>query len=138
MDHLPIGRHLIVDLWGEKGSYPFWHMDSAAIALRAVVEKVGATVLSERWHHFGEAGGIVPKFGYTGMLLLAESHLSVHTWPEHGLATVDVFMCGDHNPIDTLDGVIATYKARKVFYKTLYRGDVSSLSASSFREDSSD
>ena len=53
----------------------------------------GARVLGARFHPFG------PGQGVTGVLLLAESHISIHTWPEHGYAAVDVFMCGDAQPM---------------------------------------
>jgi S-adenosylmethionine decarboxylase len=46
-------------------------------------------VLAAHFHRFGGEGGV------TGVLLLAESHLSIHTWPEVGLAAVDAFMCGE-------------------------------------------
>lgn len=82
-----IQRHGLLDLYG---------MDAAAArdavrirqALYAAAAAAEATVLAEHFHTFGGAGGI------TGMLLLAESHISIHTWPEYGHAAVDVFVCG--------------------------------------------
>lgn len=61
-----LGRHLIVDVWGEVGSMPFWDMDGAAVALKRAAVEAGATVMTERWHHFGEG------YGYTGVIVLAE------------------------------------------------------------------
>ncbi|MEP1447034.1 MAG: adenosylmethionine decarboxylase [Paraglaciecola sp.] len=61
-------------------------------ALVEAAEASGANVLQKRLHSFGENQGI------TGMLLLAESHISIHTWPESGFAAIDIFMCGSCNP----------------------------------------
>jgi S-adenosylmethionine decarboxylase len=54
----------------------------------AAASAAGATVLNSHFHHFGEQQGV------TGVLLLMESHISIHTWPEHGYAAIDLFMCG--------------------------------------------
>ena len=56
--------------------------------MREAAEAARARVLAGHFHVFGGEGGV------TGVLLLAESHLSIHTWPEIGLAAVDAFMCG--------------------------------------------
>jgi S-adenosylmethionine decarboxylase len=57
-------------------------------ALAAAAEASNATLLDIRTHAFEPQG-------VTGFALLAESHISIHTWPEHGYAAVDVFTCGD-------------------------------------------
>ena len=101
----PSGRHMIVDLWGELDSLPFWNMDEAARILKNAARLAGATVLTERWHHFGDG------HGYTGVIVLSESHISVHTWPEDGFAALDVFMCGESYPIKTLTPILEFYKA---------------------------
>jgi S-adenosylmethionine decarboxylase len=101
----PLGTHVLLDLHGVAGAVltdcPLIEqvlLDAAAAA--------GARVLGSRFHPFG------PGQGITGVLLLAESHISIHTWPEHGYAAVDVFMCGDARPMvaialirDRLDAV---------------------------------
>ena len=112
----PLGRHLILDVWGKVDSLPFWNMDEAAGALKSAAIKAGATVMSERWHHFGEG------HGYTGVVILAESHISVHTWPEKGYAAIDVFMCGKCNPMDTMEAICEFYKAEKTKIEYFTRG----------------
>jgi len=57
--------------------------------LREAVLQAGATLLHIHLHHFTPNGGI------SGVAVLAESHISVHTWPERNFAAFDVFMCGD-------------------------------------------
>ena len=61
-------------------------------ALIDAVKAAGATLLHIHLHTFSEGGGI------SGVAVLAESHISVHTWPEKGYAAFDVFMCGDAEP----------------------------------------
>lgn len=111
-----LGRHLIVDVWGPVGSMPFWDMDGAAEALKRAAIEAGATVMTERWHHFGDG------HGYTGVIVLAESHISVHTWPEKGYAGIDAFMCGDCDPRDCLVTIESFYRATKTDVTFLERG----------------
>jgi S-adenosylmethionine decarboxylase len=93
-----IGTHLLVDHWGAVGLADAPLLESV---MRAAAQAAGATVLSVHLHPF--AGG-----GVTGVALLAESHISVHTWPEHHYAAWDIFMCGD---ADT-DRALAVLAAR--------------------------
>lgn len=106
-----VGEHLLLDLYGVA---PSLLRDAVALeaALRAAADALGATILHAHLHRFdslrtglpaGEQGGV------TGVLLLAESHLSIHTWPEHGFAAVDAFMCGTGT----------THAARAVFERAL-------------------
>ena len=71
-------------------------------ALRDAADRAGATLLNVDLHHFSPNGGI------SGVADLAESHISIHTWPEISYAAVDVFMCGNaqpHKAIEVLQGV---------------------------------
>ena len=83
------GLHLLVDFWECRGL-----RDAEGIerVLREAATACGATVLNVMLHNFGEGGGI------TGVALLAESHISIHTWPETGYAALDLFMCGSCDP----------------------------------------
>ena len=83
------GSHIILDLWGAR------HLDDLDImeqAMREVIDVSGATLLHIHLHHFTPSGGI------SGVAVLAESHISVHTWPERDFAAFDVFMCGAAKP----------------------------------------
>ncbi|MFQ5783529.1 MAG: adenosylmethionine decarboxylase [Alphaproteobacteria bacterium] len=83
------GTHLLIDLWGAR------RLDDLALAeatLREAVDAVGATLLHVHLHHFRPNGGV------SGVAVLAESHISVHTWPETGYAALDIFVCGDCDP----------------------------------------
>ena len=84
----PIGKHCILELYC---CCPAKLDDEAFLrsTITAAVQRAGATLLHLISHHFEPQG-------VTGLALLAESHLSIHTWPESGYAAVDVFTCGDH------------------------------------------
>ncbi len=79
------GLHLIADLGGGSG---LGDLALVEAALRAAAAAAHAHVLGVHLHHFGTGMGI------TGVALLAESHISIHTWPETGSAAVDLFVCG--------------------------------------------
>ena len=68
-------------------------------ALTAATEHAGATVLDQCAHEFNPHGCSV-------VLLLSESHASVHTWPEHNLAEIDIYTCGDINAHNALEHLI--------------------------------
>ncbi len=87
-DTLPVagGHHLLVDFWVEDAEPLRWSSTWERL-LPSACRGAGATVLGSRFHQFEPEG-------VTGIVLLAESHASVHTWPEAGLVTLDVFTCG--------------------------------------------
>ncbi|WP_028103366.1 adenosylmethionine decarboxylase [Pseudoduganella violaceinigra] len=89
--HQPIGIHLLADM---SGIEPDVLADCARIEqlLRDAAAAAGAQVLHSHFHGFG------PGLGVTGVVLLAESHISIHTWPENGFAAADIFMCGAAQP----------------------------------------
>ncbi len=94
------GTHLLVDV-----------IDAKNLREPAVIEKslkraaldAGATVLHGHFHSFG------PGQGVSGMLVLAESHISIHTWPDRGFAAIDIFMCGKCDPMDSLPEIKKTF-----------------------------
>ncbi|HSG89685.1 MAG TPA: adenosylmethionine decarboxylase [Pseudomonadales bacterium] len=83
------GTHLILDFFGAQRLDDLELMEQG---LRGAVEAAGATLLHIHLHHFTPNGGI------SGVAVLAESHISVHTWPETDYAAFDIFMCGDARP----------------------------------------
>jgi S-adenosylmethionine decarboxylase len=95
-----VGKHLLADLSGVSAELL---RDSAALEalLRAAAQAAGATILGSHFHHFGAGGGV------TGVVLLAESHMSVHTWPESGFVAADIFMCGPADPMIAIELLLA-------------------------------
>jgi S-adenosylmethionine decarboxylase len=87
------GMHLLIDMWGAT------HLTDIEVirsTLIRAVEACNATLLHIHLHHFGESGGI------SGVAVLAESHISIHTWPERAFAAIDIFMCGACDPTRAL------------------------------------
>jgi S-adenosylmethionine decarboxylase len=86
-----VGSHILADFYGVE---PRRLRDGHALEtlLRSAAEAAGARILSSHFHSFGEAHGV------TGVVMLSESHISIHTWPESGFAAADIFMCGSANP----------------------------------------
>ena len=82
-----VGQHCILDVYQINDN---WLQDAVAIEelLRQAAQAAQAHILTSHFHTFGGNGGV------TGVLLLAESHISIHTWPEHHYAAIDIFMCG--------------------------------------------
>ncbi|TIV72457.1 MAG: adenosylmethionine decarboxylase, partial [Mesorhizobium sp.] len=74
----------------------------------------GAAVLFSKFHRFSPEG-------VTGVLVLAESHISIHTWPEHSYAALDVFMCGRARPKEAI-AVLQEFKPTHVVEYLLARG----------------
>jgi len=111
----PSGTHLLADLHGADAALL---ADAAAIdaLLRRAALAAGAHILAGHFHSFGAGGGV------TGVLLLAESHISIHTWPEDGFAAVDIFMCGAARPRLALAVIEAALGAGHADIKTVARG----------------
>jgi S-adenosylmethionine decarboxylase len=83
-----VGKHCILELYGCDCA-KLDDEDFVRAALSNAALRAGATLLNLISHHF-------QPHGVTGLALLAESHISFHSWPESGYAAVDVFTCGDH------------------------------------------
>ena len=109
------GRHLLADLYG----CPV--LDDAELietALRAAAERAGARVIGLHLHHFGEGHGV------TGVALLAESHMSIHSWPEHGYAAIDIFLCGArHDPEAALQALADRLAPTRIVRTLVRRGE---------------
>jgi S-adenosylmethionine decarboxylase len=118
----PTGQHLLADLNGiaaEKLNNP---VDIELMLLEAA-RAAGATILSSYFHHFGA------NLGVTGVVLLAESHISIHTWPECGFAAVDIFMCGATRPRLALEAIELALSPTSCALHALDRGNSVAVAA---------
>lgn len=109
------GTHLIIDLVDAEG---LADIDLIDAAMRECVTEAGATLLHIHLHPFTPEG----VSGVSGVAVLAESHISIHTWPERGYAALDVFMCGDSQPEKCIDVLKKHFRPGEVKVSELLRG----------------
>jgi len=81
-----LGRHLLVEFTGCDAA-SLADLERVTSAMLRAAEASGATIVTHSFHHFS-------PHGVSGAVIIAESHLAIHTWPEHGFAAVDFFSCG--------------------------------------------
>lgn len=111
-----LGAHLILDLWTYIGDENLCDIMFMENIMKEAARISGATVLSSKMHEFGKGCGI------TGIVVLSESHISVHTWPEKGYAAFDIFMCGKCDPSYAMKYIVKNLNSRKYHVIPLYRG----------------
>ena len=107
------GTHLLIDLWGAT------NLDNQPLIEKALTEAAvvaGATILHVHLKKFTENGGV------SGVIVLAESHISIHTWPERGFAALDVFMCGACRPEKAIPIFEKAFKPKEVVVDEQRRG----------------
>ncbi|MBK8338485.1 MAG: adenosylmethionine decarboxylase [Sterolibacteriaceae bacterium] len=113
--HIASGAHLLADLHGVADALLRDRAALEALLTRAAAA-ADARVLFSHFHAFGDGGGV------TGVVLLAESHISIHTWPEHGFAAVDIFMCGASQPARALQLIESGLGAARCIRRDVPRG----------------
>jgi S-adenosylmethionine decarboxylase len=116
---VPVGTHCILELY----DCPEYLLNDVVFikqALQTAAQHAQSTLLDEVSHEFS-------PHGVTALALLAESHISVHTWPELGYMAADVFTCGQHTrPESACQYLLEVFEARHHRYYTLPRGRLSS------------
>jgi len=111
-----LGRHLILEAWGCCKEI-IDSVDAVKSILVKATESTNATLVDVVCHRFS-------PYGVTGVAILAESHISVHTWPEHGYAAVDVFICGNTvNPQNAASFIAQAFYAQETSLMELERGN---------------
>ena len=111
------GRHLVLEMW-DCDREILNNAKRLREILRKAAEEAGATVIRVFCHAFN------PK-GVTGVALLAESHLTIHTWPEEGYAAAAIFTCGQHtDPQLAVQYLISSLKAKDSTTFELKRGSM--------------
>ena len=91
--------------------------------MREAAEACGATIVNSVFHHFN-------PYGVSGVVIISESHLAIHTWPEYGYAAVDVFTCGTEvNPADAVAYLAEHLGAKHHSFNEINRGNVKMLTA---------
>jgi spermidine synthase len=113
LDSAGVGRHTICELWDAR------HLDSVDVVERALRDAAAAgncTLLQTYVHQFA-------PHGVSGIAVIAESHVALHTWPEYGYCAADIFTCGDTANLDAMvETLRAAFDAERVDSRTLTRG----------------
>ena len=109
------GTHLLIDIWDASNLDAPDFVDAT---LREAAISAGATILHSHFHHFTPNGGV------SGVVVLAESHISIHTWPERAFAAIDVFMCGACDPALSVPVLREAFKPGRVDVTEERRGRV--------------
>jgi S-adenosylmethionine decarboxylase proenzyme len=115
-----LGQHMLIELWEAE---LLDDVNAGEDALVATVRATGATLLDTRMVPF-------PNGGYSGVCILAESHLTIHTWPEHGYAAIDMFTCGPNMDYDAgLEMLTRHFRPGRIQVQTIERGVMPGLAA---------
>ena len=107
------GTHLLIDMWGASNLANPTLID---YTLHESAKVTGATILDSHFHHFSPNGGV------SGVVVLAESHISIHTWPERSFAAVDIFMCGVCDPYKAIPLLRQAFKPNFINLNEQRRG----------------
>lgn len=121
-EHQPAGAHLLADMHGISAD-KLNDVATMEDLLRHSALVAGAQILFSHFHSFGSGQGI------TGVVLLAESHISIHTWPEYGFAAADIFMCGQAQPERALEVIRQALQPASCDIQTIKRGLSARLNA---------
>jgi S-adenosylmethionine decarboxylase len=109
------GRHILADFHGVPVAL-LKNVNALEQCIRQAAACSAATVLSCHFHRFGDGQGV------TGVAILAESHISIHTWPELEFAALDVYMCGTLDPNLAAAYLLRELKPREHQIKCIERG----------------
>jgi S-adenosylmethionine decarboxylase len=109
------GKHLLIEVYNADYTDNASHIQGSLVAM---ANAIGATIVNAVFHSF-DGGGV------TGVLILAESHISIHTWPETRYAAIDIFTCGRVNPRDGLATLCDRFHTHAVNVTEVMRGEQS-------------
>jgi S-adenosylmethionine decarboxylase len=107
------GTHLLIDQYGGQA---LDDLEKIRVELNAAARCSDVSVLGESFHRFPDRAGV------TGILLLEESHISIHTWPELDFSAIDIFMCGAADPHLAANYLAKAFKPKRIELKTIERG----------------
>lgn len=107
------GIHLIVELWGSTG---IDNIENVRTTMTQAVKDCGAHLLNIDLHEFTPYGGI------SGVAVLQESHISIHSWPEYDYTAMDIFVCGSVDPYKTLPIIKKNFKPKSMQISEIKRG----------------
>jgi len=111
----PLGKHILAEFYNCNSNV----LNNVELIEQFMVEaatECGATVVEKNFHMFS-------PYGVSGVVIISESHLAIHTWPEHGYAAVDLFTCGDScDPLVAYEYLKEKFSAGSAIFTELQRG----------------
>ena len=111
----PLGEHHIIELY-DCNNHELDNLEKIESALLEAANIAGATIIDSRFHKFSPQG-------VSGVVVIAESHLSIHTWPESGYAALDLFTCNPNMEIEkALEMLRRTFEPEEMAVCTILRG----------------
>ncbi len=112
----PLGRQILVDLY-DCDTDCLNHVEVIKTILIEVADSINTNVIDSSFHEFSPCG-------VSGVLIISESHIAIHTWPELGFAAVDVFTCGDRLNPDLIQSEFGRrFGAKRSEKQIIYRGN---------------
>lgn len=108
------GKHFLIELI-DCDVQKIEYIDSVKEVFLEGARLSKATIISEHFHQFDPVG-------VSGVILIAESHFSIHTYPESRFCAFDIFTCGDMNPYAAIDYVKENFKAQDIIVREFARG----------------
>ncbi len=108
------GQHFLVEFL-QCNAETLKNVETVKLNLLKSAQESNATIVSHHFHQF-------QPDGVSGVILIEESHFSIHTWPEHQYAAFDVFTCGPMDPNIAIDVLKQAFEAKTVNIKTIARG----------------
>ena len=112
-----LGRHLLVEYF-DCDREILDDVTQIEEAMTEAADKSGATIVNSVFHLFN-------PHGVSGVVVIAESHLAIHTWPEYGFAAADFFTCGEHvTPEVAIESLQAALRASSYKSREVARGQI--------------
>jgi S-adenosylmethionine decarboxylase proenzyme len=116
----PLGKHLLAEFIGCNGC-DLDSVEDIQKEMENAAIKAECHIVQSVFHHFS-------PIGVSGVVVISESHLTIHTWPEYDYAAVDIFTCGDDvDPKVALDYLKNVFEVDKMIVKEIDRGDLNEI-----------
>lgn len=116
-----LGQHMLVEFYNCRPE-ALDDVEGIERDMNAAALACGATIVTSSFHRF-------EPWGVSGVVVISESHLAIHTWPEYGYASVDLYTCGDINSLAAYEYLREKLGAQHAEIQTLKRGNLEMIKA---------
>ena len=119
---MTLGKHVLAELFDCSSTHLLCDVNYIEKHMIKAANLANATIVTTSFHHFS-------PLGVSGVVVIAESHLAIHTWPEHSYCAVDIFSCGESlKPYKALDYLVETFYPQRYEYNEIERGKLPEIS----------